>query len=297
VTYSTILVALAASWPLAQQPGQSGAKTKGAPNIQATSSLTELVEAHNRERAREKLLPVKTNPQLEAAALEHAIDMAKQNKMSHEGNDGSTPVMRIERHGYHHQKTGENVAEGQETVTEVMSTWMNSPPHKKNILGDFSEMGAAKATTPDGVTYWCVDFGLPWAKVDAEEMENRFLSDLNRERAKANKPPMKMNSKLRDAARRGARAYAEVGQAGSEKMTRKSFIDKIKKSGYRYRMVAEMAASGVATADEALKTWLEQPTERGYLLGTDFTELGVGVATNDQGIPFWDLIVGRPMRP
>jgi uncharacterized protein YkwD len=38
---------------------------------------------------------------------------------------------------------------------------MKSPPHKRNILGNFSEIGAACATASDGTLYWCVSFGLP----------------------------------------------------------------------------------------------------------------------------------------
>jgi uncharacterized protein YkwD len=42
-----------------------------------------------------------------------------------------------------------------------MKAWMDSPGHKKNVLGEFSEIGAACAVGEDGATYWCVTFGLP----------------------------------------------------------------------------------------------------------------------------------------
>jgi uncharacterized protein YkwD len=42
-----------------------------------------------------------------------------------------------------------------------MKGWMDSPPHKRNILGSFSQIGVACATAEDGKRYWCVTFGLP----------------------------------------------------------------------------------------------------------------------------------------
>ncbi len=43
----------------------------------------------------------------------------------------------------------------------LMKGWMESPPHKRNILGSFSQIGVAYATAEDGKRYWCVTFGLP----------------------------------------------------------------------------------------------------------------------------------------
>jgi len=64
---------------------------------------------------------------------------------------------------------GEIVAAGwdaghpmQQTET-VVTGWMNSPGHKKEILtGHWREMGIGVACTPDGKdTFWCVVFGDP----------------------------------------------------------------------------------------------------------------------------------------
>ena len=39
--------------------------------------------------------------------------------------------------------------------------WMNSRPHRANVLGPFTIAGAGQATAGDGTTYWCVDFDTP----------------------------------------------------------------------------------------------------------------------------------------
>ena len=63
--------------------------------------------------------------------------------------------------GYPHRRAGENIAAGRFTVERLMKGWMDSTPHKRNILGSFSQIGVACATGESGKRYWCVTFGLP----------------------------------------------------------------------------------------------------------------------------------------
>jgi uncharacterized protein YkwD len=123
--------------------------------------MEELVVLHNRLRADAKLHSLEPNKKLQAAAEEHARDMATRHKMTHEGSDGSSPSERITGQGYRMRRCGENVAFGPRSCEAVMKGWMNSPPHKANILGNFTQIGAAYATAPDGTPFWCVNFGLP----------------------------------------------------------------------------------------------------------------------------------------
>ena len=123
--------------------------------------MEELVVLHNRLRAGAKLHSLEPNKKLQAAAEEHARDMASRHKMTHEGSDGSSPSERIIGQGYRMRRSGENVAFGPRSCEAVMKGWMNSPPHKANILAEFPQIGAAYATAPDGTRYWCVNFGLP----------------------------------------------------------------------------------------------------------------------------------------
>jgi len=266
------------------------------PPGKATADLPALLEAHNRERAKEKLPPLKAKPKLQAAALAHARDMAEHGKMAHEGTDGSNPAQRVERQGYHFRRTGENVAAGQRSVAEVMKAWMDDPPHKKNILGDFSEMGGAVAISGDGTPYWCVDFGLPMPEFDPAKAAAGLVEAINRERSKAGKPPLTARQKLNDAARRHAQAMAEAAALEPKDNSSGNLIDRIKESGYTYRTIAGLAASGSPTPAETLKTWLDQPSQRRLLLGGEFTELGAGYAATSKGVPYWSFILARPLR-
>jgi len=120
-----------------------------------------VVEAHNVERARRRLPPLVLDPELGSAAMAHAGDMAGRRRMSHRGGDGSSPFDRIGRAGYRYRAAGENVAYGFDDVGSVMAGWMRSPGHRRNILGDYAEIGVGRATGKDGAAYWCVTFGTP----------------------------------------------------------------------------------------------------------------------------------------
>lgn len=73
----------------AQTPSKKATTASTAPK--ADPVIEQLVEAHNQERAMEKLSPLKLEGKLTDAALGHAKDMAEHGVMSHDGSDESTP--------------------------------------------------------------------------------------------------------------------------------------------------------------------------------------------------------------
>jgi len=94
--------------------------------------------------------PVTWNILLEKAALLHSVDMNKNNYFSHTGLDGSTPGDRITRAGYNWRAYGENIAKGYTSEQAVMTGWLQSEGHCKNIMSsNVKEMGLGR----DG-NYW-----------------------------------------------------------------------------------------------------------------------------------------------
>ncbi|HCJ28080.1 MAG TPA: hypothetical protein DHV63_01935, partial [Pseudomonas sp.] len=59
---------------------------------------------------------------------------------------------------------GENIAAGQGSAEQAVSSWLASPGHCQNIMNPgFTEMGAAYATNPRSAAtiYWTQVFGTP----------------------------------------------------------------------------------------------------------------------------------------
>jgi secreted trypsin-like serine protease len=121
----------------------------------------------NVERAEEGCNPLTMHPQLNQAALAHSEDMALNDFFDHTGSDGSSVTDRMETAGYVDWWTaGENIAAGQTTPAEVMTSWMNSPGHRANILNcDFEDIGVGYYHHPDDdgsevwYHYWTQVFG------------------------------------------------------------------------------------------------------------------------------------------
>jgi uncharacterized protein YkwD len=140
---------------------QDAPSPKTSKDLDPSAACDQVIKAHNRLRAEAKLPPLEVSKRLQAAAERHAKDMAAHGRMTHKGSDGSTAIKRIVAKGYNYRRAGENVAAGYFTAEGLMKGWMESPHHKRNILGSFSQIGVACATGEDGKRYWCVTFGLP----------------------------------------------------------------------------------------------------------------------------------------
>src|SRR4051812_10732675 len=149
-------------------------------SIAVETDLPDLLMAHNRERSEAGKPALEFDELLAKAAAIQARDMAAHDKMSHEGSDGSTPADRVQRTGYKFQSTGENVAMGYRDTESLMKGWMESPKHRANILGDFTQIGVAKAEAPDGTPYWAVEFGRPWPALDPATASADLVAAVNR---------------------------------------------------------------------------------------------------------------------
>ncbi len=92
-----------------------------------------LFDDANRERTQRGLSPLKWDAQLAAAAQQHASLMAQQNTLSHQLPGEPEPTARARAAGARFSALAENVADGP-SVGEIHEGWMNSPPHRKNLL-------------------------------------------------------------------------------------------------------------------------------------------------------------------
>lgn len=119
----------------------------------------------NQQRAAHGLSPLRNNPQLAAAAREHALDMAGHPGMVHVGSDGSEGGERTRRAGYDWRKWGEVTGWGwQGSAAKMVEWWMNSPDHRPYLLDpEMEDIGVGYVYAPGSQwdSYWTVNFGKP----------------------------------------------------------------------------------------------------------------------------------------
>ncbi|MGB3555159.1 MAG: CAP domain-containing protein [Jannaschia sp.] len=127
--------------------------------VRAPNPATRLAMA---ERSARGLPPATGHPALLRAAQDHADWMARAGRMSHRGPGGSSPSDRMRAAGYRPCFGAENVAVGQPDAASVVSAWMRSPGHRRNILAPRAVHAAtARAVDGRGRIYWAMLLAAP----------------------------------------------------------------------------------------------------------------------------------------
>jgi uncharacterized protein YkwD len=110
--------------------------------------------------------PLTVDSRLDAAAQRHADDMLARSYFAHRDPDGETVRERAREAGFDWSAIGENIAEGQQSVKEVVESWMRSAGHRENILDRrYTRTGVGLALGRDPKTgeyriLWVQTFGL-----------------------------------------------------------------------------------------------------------------------------------------
>jgi uncharacterized protein YkwD len=143
--------------PSAPAPSPTGAQPAGNAAFEA-----QVVTLVNAERAGAGCPAVTVDDRLTAAARAHSTEMASRDYFSHTTPEGVEFATRITNAGYRWSGAGENIAKGQRTPQDVMTSWMNSPGHKANILNcGFKNLGVGVAADATGALLWTQDFASP----------------------------------------------------------------------------------------------------------------------------------------
>lgn len=133
----------------------------------ATSiTVAQLLEYTNLEREANGLPPLALNSDLTHAAQMKANDMFAKHYWAHDSPNGTTPWYWIRQAGYNYLYAGENLAQGFDSSSSVVTAWMNSPEHRANMLSpNYTDIGFAVETgtlTGTETTLVVQEFGSPY---------------------------------------------------------------------------------------------------------------------------------------
>jgi len=143
--------------------GQTGPKLTPGPAFDPAAAA-KLVNAY---RAQKGLKPLRLNTRLSEAARKHSEDLARSDRISHYGSDGSDAWDRVRKAGYGARVAAENVGTGQQSLEEVFRGWQKSKDHNANLLlGDAEEIGVAMVYKPETQfkTFWTMVVASPRIK-------------------------------------------------------------------------------------------------------------------------------------
>ena len=174
VILAVLALAAATATSAATQP-QKPLKAQTTNAVRQRAVETQLVQAINALRRSRGLRPFTVSTKLASAAAQHSRDMGTNGYFQHESLDGSAFWKRIERwyssRGWSMWSVGENIEYESPDITanEGLTMWLNSPPHRANLLSkSWREIGISAVhfdSAPgeyDGgaVTIVTADFGL-----------------------------------------------------------------------------------------------------------------------------------------
>lgn len=126
------------------------------PDFDATKSIeNQVVQLTNQQRAKYGLKPLVADWQLARVARYKSADMRDRNYFSHTSPTYGSPFDMMKNFGISYRSAGENIAAGQRTAQEVVTAWMNSEGHRKNILSSgYTHIGVGYAQGGSKQHYW-----------------------------------------------------------------------------------------------------------------------------------------------
>ncbi len=108
----------------------------------------QVIDLTNAQRSKNGLPALKADSQLSGVAQKKAVDMQQKHYFSHTSPTYGSPFDMMRDFGVTYKSAGENIAQGQRTPQEVVTAWMNSEGHRKNILSpNFTHIGVGFEST------------------------------------------------------------------------------------------------------------------------------------------------------
>jgi uncharacterized protein YkwD len=111
---------------------------------------------------------------------------------------------------------------------------------------------------------------------------------VNGARAQAGLQPLSISGPLGQAAQRYAETMASSGCFSHGCPPEPSMVRRAEAAGYTsWTNLGENIAYGQRTADEVFQAWMSSSGHRANILNPAFRDLGVGLAYNGSGRPYW----------
>lgn len=124
--------------------------------------------------------------------------------------------------------------------------------------------------------------------------EQQVVDLVNKERAAAGLPALKVNTKLAAVAEKKAEDLRDNNYFDHQSPTYGSPFDMMKQFGITYTAAGENIAKGQKTPSDVMNGWMNSPGHRANILNANYTEIGVGYVTDSNGTTYWVQHFIRP---
>ena len=124
--------------------------------------------------------------------------------------------------------------------------------------------------------------------------EQQVVDLVNKERAAAGLPALKVNTKLAGVAEKKAEDLRDKNYFAHQSPTYGSPFDMMKQFGISYTSAGENIAKGQKTPADVMNGWMNSPGHKANIMNSSYTEIGVGYVTDSNGTTYWVQHFIRP---
>ena len=127
-------------------------------------------------------------------------------------------------------------------------------------------------------------------------VEQQIVAATNRDRQQAGLAPLRVDPALTQAARIQADNMARLNRMEHDLpgVDQPTLRDRARAVGYEYDFIAENIAFNYPDGESVVGGWMASPAHRENLLNARYTDLGVAVAYNALGQPYYAQEFGHP---
>ncbi|GAA0718090.1 SafA/ExsA family spore coat assembly protein [Clostridium malenominatum] len=130
---------------------------------------------------------------------------------------------------------------------------------------------------------------------DVKTQEKEVIRLVNIERSKVGLRPLTAHWELSRVARYKSADMANKNYFSHISPTYGSPFFMMENFGMRFSSGGENIAKGQRTPQEVMNGWMNSPGHKANILSANFTHIGVGLARDKNGVPYWTQMFMKPL--
>lgn len=130
---------------------------------------------------------------------------------------------------------------------------------------------------------------------DIKTQESEVIRLVNIQRTNSGLQPLTTNWELSRIARYKSQDMINKNYFSHISPTYGSPFNMIENFGIKFSSGGENIAMGQKTAAEVVAAWMNSPGHRANILNPSYTQIGVGLAKNGQGVCYWTQMFIKPL--
>jgi uncharacterized protein YkwD len=188
------------------------------------------------------------------------------------------------RPGRNHS-TGAGPTSQSSPTTPIVVLPISSPPVSSPPSSTAPTSGSSTTT-----------IGIPSVSTVMTAQEQGIVDLVNQQRAQAGLGTLQVNTQLVEIAHIQSTDMAELGQMAHELpgAALPTLQSRAQYAGYSFLLLGENIAFNYPDDNSVMNAWMNSPEHRANILDPSYTQIGVGIAYDSQGEPYYTQEFGQP---